>query len=99
MWDWWRQQRQRDEDIARGADADLFADNRRRWKLAGRFVVAACLLMASLAVFGLSGRLHKIFVTVIALCFVSAFFLVQWAKAERGFLNKPDPKEPPRIFK
>ena len=99
MWEWLERQRQRDREIRQGADADLFRDNRRRWKLVWCLFACAFLFFGIESVIPLSGRWHSIAVGLTIVCFAGGVLLGQWARAEQTFLERPDPKEPPRLWK
>jgi hypothetical protein len=42
---------------------------------------------------------HRIFTVAATVCLVFGFFLGLWARVERTFLDQPEPKEPPRLWK
>ncbi|MBZ5645233.1 MAG: hypothetical protein LAO19_20940 [Acidobacteriia bacterium] len=99
MWDWFQRHQQRHRDLERGVDADLVQANQRRWKL---FVCLFGLAFFSLAISAwahLSGLPLEIGAGITALLFIGAAIVGRWASLNQSFLNKPDPKEPPRLWK
>ncbi|MGC2526841.1 MAG: hypothetical protein WA639_03780 [Candidatus Acidiferrum sp.] len=99
MGDWFRRQAQRSRDLARGADADLVRYNQKRFQLSLYFLVFGLALIAVDWKAHLQGRAHDVVVWIGIACFVAGFVSVRWAAAEDAFLHRPDPKEPPSLFK
>jgi hypothetical protein len=96
---WWDRWRQRQNQLAQGVDADLVFENQRRYRFAFGLLAFGFAL-------GLVGSkidrqvALRIVVSVIAtVCGVAGFALLAWSRHEAAFLSKPDPEEPPRIFK
>jgi hypothetical protein len=96
---YWQRFRQRQEDLARGADADLVRDYRRRGLLSSILLGAAWLLLYVDSRLRLQGILHSIIAYLAGACAVVSIPLWWWASQERFFLRKPDPEEPPSILK
>jgi cell division protein FtsW (lipid II flippase) len=96
---WLERWQQRGEDIARGADADLFRANSRRYLWAAILLGLALLLRYIGTKFRLSHELNLVFAILVAVLLVSSLVLARYARMERSWLRKPDPEEPPRIFK
>jgi hypothetical protein len=99
MWRFWDRWKKRQRDLRAGVDADLVQANRRRFK------AGLCLLAAALGTHLLGERARLPDWAQVALNGASAvtlligFVLLYWARAERGFLGRPDRDEPPRIFR
>lgn len=99
MWDWLERQRKRQRDLQNGADADLVRENRRRWKIAYTLFGISFFLVGVQALIRLPDTWHRVMVALTMVLFTVGLLLGQWARAEKGFLDKPDPKEPPRLWK
>jgi hypothetical protein len=96
---WFERRRRRRRNLAHGADADLVRDNRRRYRLAFGLLGLGTLLWFFGAEISVLGVLHSIVVALGMVSFVAGLFLAAWAQQVDAFLSKPDPEEPPRIFK
>ena len=99
MSSWFERWRQRQRDLAQGVDADLIRDNRNRYKLAFGLIGFAFLLSLLASKIQNTSTLRMIIVGMAVVSLVVGFLLAAWARQEAAFLNKPDPEEPPRIFK
>jgi hypothetical protein len=99
MLEWFRRQQKRQADLANGADADLVLDNRNRSRLALYLIGFAILLRVIEAKVHFVGVWHTIVVATTLALLVGGVVLEQWARAERSFLDKPDPQEPKRLWK
>jgi len=99
VFDWWVRQQERRYEIDRGADADLLCDARRRPFIGLALITLALLLGLVYFKLHLAGTLKAIAIAIIAVLFVVGGGLAAWARAERDFLYKPDPEEPPSILK
>ena len=100
MSNWFERFRERERDLAEGADADLVRDNRNRDKVAFGLIGFACLLSwLSSAKIQIPSTLRSIVAGLAIVSFLVGFFLALWARQEDAFLSKPDPEEPPRMFK
>ena len=99
MFDWRVRWQERRYEIARGADADLLSSVRRRSLIGLALVVLALLLGLVCFKLHLAGTLKAVAIAIIAVLFVVGGGLAAWARAERDFLYKPDPEEPPSILK
>jgi hypothetical protein len=99
MWDWFERRLQRQRELQQGADADLLRDNRRRWKLCSSLFGCSLLLLGIQAAVKLSDPWHGIAVALTMGCFLAGFLLGHWARAEKSFLERPNPKEPPSLWK
>jgi hypothetical protein len=97
VFDWFSRYRQRQRDLAAGVDADLVAGNRKKGNLGLSLVVVGFLVFAA------SARSHSAITEALrwlgGAMLLVGFFIVEWARQERAFLNKPDPKKPPSLFK
>jgi len=99
MWDWFHRWQLRRRDLQKGVDADLVQENRRRWKL------CACLFGLSFLSFGIltvakfQGIMNQLAVAITTGLFFGAMITGHWARSWGEFLDKPDPKEPPRLWR
>ena len=96
---YWQRFTQRQEDLARGVDADLVRDYRRRERLSWILLGAGLLLIFVDSKLRLQGILRSIFAYSGGACVVVSGLLRQWARREWMFVNEPDPEEPPSILK
>jgi len=90
---------QRQHQLAQGVDAGLVRDNQKRYGLAFGLLGFAFAfgLLASKA--RLPSTLRLIVGVIGTASFLAGFVLAAWARQEAAFLHKPDPEEPPKIFK
>jgi hypothetical protein len=96
---WFKRWFERQDALERGVDVDLVAGNRRKWKLVSWFVGCGVLLLSLDALFPIPSWLRPLVFFPAALLIIAGFVLLRWASAEHAFLNKPEPKEPPSIFR
>jgi hypothetical protein len=96
---WFRRVRERQRDLAQGADADLIRQNSNRYRLALGLIGFGLLLTLLDAKTKISGTLRLLVVGMAILSIVAGFLLAAWARQERAFLSKPDAEEPPSLFK
>lgn len=89
----------RRDDIAHGADADLFAQNAWRFSLAIILFIAACLLFWIGTKLPLAHSVRVVLNIIAFVLFGTSLVLFEWAWVTQRFLDKPDPKEPPSILK
>ena len=99
MWNWLERHLQRKLELQQGVDADLVRANRRRWRLCWSLFGLSFLLIGIQAKLRMSEPLQNVMLGLFAASFGGGLFLGHWARAERAFLNRPDPKEPPRLLK
>jgi hypothetical protein len=99
MWDWLERRQRRQRELRQGTDADLVRANRRRWKLSWSLFVASFLLIGIQAAVKLSDPWHDVAVGLFVVCLGGGLVLGHWARAEQTFLERPDPKEPPKLWK
>lgn len=99
MSSWFERWPQRQRDLRQGVDADLVRDNRNRYRLAFGLIGFGFLLGLLDAKIQIPGTLRLIVVGMAIASAVAGFSLAAWARQEGAFLSKPDPEEPPRIFK
>jgi hypothetical protein len=99
LFDWFNRYRQRQRDLAAGADADLVAANRKRWKIVWFFFCLAFLLLGLAHLLKPRGVVAETISWISGVSFALGMLLAMWARAEDGFLNGPDPKKPPSLFK
>jgi hypothetical protein len=96
---WFKRWFERQDALERGVDADLVAANRRKWKLVSWFVACGVLLLNLDLLFPIPSWLRRVVFFPAALLIIAGVVLLRWASAEHAFLNKPEPKAPPSIFK
>jgi hypothetical protein len=99
MSSWLERWRKRKSDLAHGVDADLVRDNRNRYKLAFGLIGLGFLLGLLDSKIQIPSTLRSIVVGMVFMSIIGGFLLAAWARQEDAFLSKPDPEEPPRIFK
>lgn len=65
------------------------------------FLVALGLIGGFLIMVGFhpSGFVKKVLVVVVMCFFVAGVIGLRWAGYEASFLNKPEPKQPPRLWR
>jgi protein-S-isoprenylcysteine O-methyltransferase Ste14 len=96
---WIQRWNQRQRDLTQGVDADLVRENRKRYKLAFGLQGLALFLILLCAKVHIASTLFWILSATAIVSFLAGLLLAIWAQQEDAFLSKPDPEEPPRIFK
>ena len=96
---WFERWRQREFELARGVDADLVADNQKRYRLASMLLAFGFALGLMVSKVHLRSTLHLIVVVIATVCLIGGFALAAWARQESAFLRKPEAENPPKIFK
>jgi hypothetical protein len=96
---WLQRWSQRQHDLTRGVDADLVRDNGRRYKVAFGFIGLGLLLAVLGSKVHTPSLLHWMLLGAGGVSGLAGFLTAIWAQQETAFLNKPDPEEPPTIFK
>lgn len=99
MWSWIERRIERQRELDRGVDADLVRGNRRRQMLALWSFGFLGMLVTLDRLLHLRGWFHELVFIVAMVFLVLGFVASRWASKESAFLNRPDPKEPPRLFK
>jgi hypothetical protein len=99
MSNWFRRFRERQRDLAQGADADLVRGNSNRYRFAFGLIGFGFLLELLAAKIKIPGTLRSVVVGMAIASVVAGFFLAAWARQEGAYLSKPDPEEPPSVFK
>jgi hypothetical protein len=99
MSSWFERWRQRQREIIQGVDADLFSDNDKRYRLGFGLLGLGFVLSLFAVKFHIPSALRMIVRGIASVSFLAGLLLVGWARQQADFLNKPDPEEPPRIFK
>src|SRR5215472_19175587 len=99
MWEWLERWQQRQRELRQGVDADLVRDNRRRWKLSWFLFGCSFLLIGIQAGIKFPEPWHRVAVAITMVFFVGGLFFGQWARAEESFLDRPNPKGPPKLWK
>ncbi len=96
---WFARYWRRHQDLAAGVDADLVLVNRKRFLLGlGLFCFGVLVLMGTAAAH-LAGAARVVTLSVGVASWILGVVVLHWASRERCWLQKPDPEEPPRIFK
>jgi hypothetical protein len=96
---WLKRYDRRRRELAQGADADLVRSNRGRYKLAFVLLGLGFLLVLLSTILNPSGIPHKVAVVLAGVLIVAGLAILRWASMENTFLNKPDPEDPPKIFR
>jgi heme A synthase len=96
---WWERWRERQHQLVQGVDADLVRANHQRFRLAFGLLGCAFLLGILVPKLHLPSTLRLIVGAIVTVVFLVGFLLAAWARQEAAFLSKPDPEEPPKIFK
>jgi hypothetical protein len=99
MWKWLKRYHQRQRELRQGVDAYLARDNRRHWKLCGKLFGCSLPLVGVQAKVDLRDPWHSVAVALTMIFFIASPVLEYWARAESRFLNKPNPKERPRLWR
>jgi len=99
MANWLRRYLQRQDDLARGVDADLVRENRARGRRGLLSFAASLLIIWLVDKTHLHGLAAKILLGAAFALFLYAFFVLTWAKEQSAFLNKPEPEKPLSLFK
>jgi hypothetical protein len=99
MLEWLDRWQQRQRELQNDADADLVRDNRRRWKYSLALFVCSFSLIGIQVAVNLPGPWHTFAVTLTMVFLVGGLLLGHWARPEGSFLNRPNPEEPPRLWK
>ena len=99
MWDWFARWNERQRQLQSGVDADLVRDNRKRWKLSIVMFVCSFLLIGIHSQVNFPQLWSRLIAVLTGLFFVCGVVLARWAGAQDYFLSRPDPKEPPRLWK
>ena len=82
-----------------GVNADLWRANRRRWKISFGLLGLGVLLGLCLQVARLDGPVKEAVVSLAGLAFIAGIIGLPWAALEFSFLQRPEPKEPPRMLR
>lgn len=80
-------------------NADLWRDNRRRYKASAALLAVGLLVGFILPTLSHSGMLWKIVFAISMGCYAAGMLGLQWARGENVFLSKPDRPEPPQVWK
>ncbi len=82
-----------------GVNADLWCDNRRRWKISVLLIAISVILAFLMAGLRPTGLLKNIFIGALMVLYGAGIFGLHWARREAYFLREPGPKEPPSLWK
>jgi hypothetical protein len=96
---WFDRWQVRQYQLASGVDADLVRDNQKRYRLAFGLLGIGFALGWLATKVHLPDTLRWIVSSVATVSLVAGMVLAGRARQQAGFLRKPDPEEPPKIFK
>jgi hypothetical protein len=82
---WWERWRQRQQELAEGADADLVRDNRKKWLWSIALSGAGSLMLFVFTRIRLWKPLEAVVLVVGFGLFIAGFLLGRWALAESCF--------------
>jgi len=82
-----------------GVNADLWRDNRRRWKISILLLAMGVLIAFVTPNLRLTGIAENILLGIWIVLSGAGMFGLRWASAESAFLSKPEPKEPPSLWR
>jgi uncharacterized membrane protein len=82
-----------------GVNADLWRDNRRRWKISILLIAISVVVAFVMAGSRPTGVVKNVFVGGVMAFFIAGIVGLRWAGQEAYFLRKPEPKEPPSFWK
>ena len=91
--------RRRQNDLAKGFDADRVRENGWRFKVAFASMGSGGLIILLISIVQIPVTFRKILVLVPGMLLLVGFILATWAPAEESFLSWPDPDEPPKLIK
>jgi len=86
-------------EIGEGTDADLVRANRTRFRVAFSLIGVGFILVVLGGKLHITGRFDTVLRAIAAVSVVVGFVLGRWARSEREFLIRPDPEDPPEIFR
>jgi hypothetical protein len=96
---WLQRWSQRQRDLSRGVDADLVRDNGKRYKVSFGLIGLGLLLAVLGSKVHTPSLLHWVVLAAGGGSGWVGFLMAIWAREESAFLSKPDPEEPPTIFR
>jgi hypothetical protein len=99
MLEWIGRWQQRQRELAAGVDADLVLANRKRWRLSWWLLALTFALLGFQSLIKLRSPFHEIVVGITMVCFVSSVILTRWAWHVGAWLDKPEPKKPPSLWR
>jgi hypothetical protein len=99
MWPWFERRRQRARELRQGVDADLVRANRRRRQLTAALYACCFLLIGIQTKLKFVGFWRHLVVGATIASFLGGFVSGLWARQESAFLNRPDPEDPPKLWK
>lgn len=80
-------------------NADLWRDNRRRWRISAALLALALLTILPLSHLRLSSTVQGILTDIGIISYVAGMIGLHWARRESCFLRQPEWKEPPKLWK
>jgi len=99
MWRWIERYRKRQDDLRAGVDADLLRANNKRFK-AGIYLLGAGFgLYLLVKEVQLPHWIESVSKWSAALSLIFGLFMLKWAQLESASLNRPEPEDPPHVFK
>jgi hypothetical protein len=96
---WWDRWRRRQNQLAQGVDANLVRENQKRYRFAFGLLTFGFALSLLISKTHLQVALRSVVSVVATVCGIAGFALLAWSRQEAAFLSKPEPEEPPKIFK
>lgn len=99
MLDWFRRYQQRERELAAGVDGDLVKSNRTKGRIALGLFGLGILLLGVNRLVKPDSLIEEILFWFIWPTFAAGLILGKWAQVERAFLDEPEPKKPPSLFK
>jgi len=96
---WWDRWRRRQNELAQGVDANLVRENQKRYRFTFGLLTFAFALSLLVSKIHLQVSLRIVVSVVATVCSIAGFALLAWSRQEAAFLSKPEPGEPPKIFK
>ena len=98
LWEWLGRLQQRQRDLAAGVDVDLVRANRKRYKLAWILYALGFMLLGLQGTIKLRGPFREIAVVLTLACIIGGMVVIRWAMIEQANLEKPRPKEQPKMW-
>jgi hypothetical protein len=87
------------QSSANEVNADLWRDNRRRYRISSALLAVAILAAFISPKLPRSGIFSKILFAIFMGSYAAGMIGARWASAEHSFLSKPDRPEPPQLWK
>jgi uncharacterized membrane protein len=85
--------------MADEVNADLWRDNRRRWKISILLIAISVVVAFVMAGLRPTGLVKNVFVGGAMAFFIAGIVGLRWAGQQAYFLRRPEPKDPPSLWK